>query len=128
VQIGNVTIKGAVSGTTLAAGVNPGVASVAGVSTYGVYGDSDDVSVTLPTGTKGVTKLGMLKFETGSKTAGTISATDPSQVTNAFEADSMTAIQIGSVKAIGSYLTSFAQPAYLDDGVTSTIVRILAQA
>jgi autotransporter-associated beta strand protein len=126
VSIGNVSINGDMSGVTIAAGVNPGTATIGGVPTYGVYGDGNDALVPLPTGVKIGTKIGALKFQLKGTPDDSFTSTLPaSAVQDAIEAQVITSAQFGGAKKTGTYLSTFTTPSYIDLGSEAIILQLV---
>lgn len=122
VSIGAVNIKGVVQGTTIAAGIDPGL--------DGVYGDGNDLLIALPVDvTKTKVKIGALSFDANAISALTFSPSAPSTVTNAFEAQVLTSLKFGtgaSAVTNPQFLKAFGDPTYFDSGGTSIVVRLLS--
>jgi hypothetical protein len=120
VKIGNITIKGTVQGTTIAAGVDPGVDNSGMTPVYGLYGDGNETLVALPTGTVGTPSIGLLKFQTSGTPTLALVDTAGGPVVNAFLAQTIAGVQIGSVKVVPT-----ATAKYIDSGGSSILVRTL---
>ena len=121
VSIGTVSIKGVVQGTTIAAGVDPGV--------DGVYGDGDDLVMAAPVGFTGKTKIGALTFDANLGSALAFSDTALTTVSNAFEAQVLTSVKFGTGAATAAnpqFRKDFTNGTYIDSGGSSMVVRLLA--
>lgn len=121
VSIGSITIKGVVTGTTIAAGVDPGA--------MGIYGDGDDTVMTAPMGFTGKTKIGAMSFDANIVSNLGFAESTLLPVGNAFEAQTLTSIKFG--KGASNPLTNpqfrklFVPATYIDSGSSSIIVQLL---
>lgn len=121
VKIGSITIKGAVAGTTVAAGVDPGVDNSGMTPVYGLYGNGDTL-VPLPVGTVGTTSIGLMKFETSGTPTLAVAGSTSLPVVNAFLAQTITGVQFGTAKTVLTAGTQY----YIDSGGSSILVQLLA--
>jgi hypothetical protein len=117
VKIGTITVAGDVEGTSIAAGIDPGLS--------GIYGDIDDVIATAPAGAVGKTKIGAMKFDTKMAVTDSFNSTPAFKVDNAFEAQALTSIQLGKARRGPGYLGPIVSTSYLDTADESIVVRLI---